>query len=152
MSGEEVRIDHATREVYKYMELRSTLSEFAEEAVLQWWDTMIAVPGDMSPSILKETTAAMASRILNVVPPLLYPEMAEKWQDIRNFLLAYKMRESPRSRMSDAESTWEITPTISGDSSQGTVRSAGHPAPPIRPPPQVTHRDSQAAEARRPKE
>ena len=125
MNGEEIRIDHATREVYKYSELRSTLSGFEETAALQWWTTMIAAPGDMSPSILKETTAAMASRILNGVPPLLYPEMAEQWQDIRNFLLAYKMRGSPRSRMSDAESTWEITPTISGDSTQDMTRGAG---------------------------
>ena len=31
MSGEEVRIDHATREVFKYSELRSCLRDFAEE-------------------------------------------------------------------------------------------------------------------------
>ena len=36
MNGEEIRIDHATREVYKYSELRSTLSGFEETAVLQW--------------------------------------------------------------------------------------------------------------------
>ena len=93
MSGEEVRIDHATRTVYKYSELRSSLIDFAEEAVLQWWDTMIAVPGDMSLSLLKETTAAMASLIHHQVPPLLDPAMAEQWLGIRNFLITYKMHE-----------------------------------------------------------
>ena len=123
MNGEEVRIDHATREVYKYSELRSTLSGFAETAAFQWWTTMISAPGDMSPSILKETTAAMASRI-NRVATLLYPETAAKWQEIRQFLVAFKMRASPRSRLSEDESTWELTPTISGGSSQGTAMSA----------------------------
>ena len=92
MDGEEVRIDHATREVYKYSELRHTLSGFEETSVLQWWTTMIAAPGDMSPSILTETTAAMASRITHGIPLLMYPEMAAKWQEIRQFLLSYKMR------------------------------------------------------------
>ena len=52
MNGEEIRIDHATREVYKYSELRYTLSGFEETAALQGWTRMIAAPGDMSPSIL----------------------------------------------------------------------------------------------------
>ena len=135
MSGEEVRIDHATRTVYKYSELRSSLIEFAEEAVLQWWDTMIAVPGDMSLSLLKETTAAMASLIHHQVPPLLDPAMAEQWLGIRNFLITYKMHESTSSRMSDAESVWEVTPITSGDPPQDMTRGAGPTPQPTRPPP-----------------
>ena len=122
MNGEEIRIDHVTREFYKYPELRSILSDFEDAAVIQWWTTMISAPGDMSPSILKETTAAMANQI-NWVATLLSQEAAAKWQEIRQFLVAFKMRASPRSRLSEDESTWELTPTISGGSSP----PVGHP-------------------------
>ena len=44
MNGEEIRIDHVTREFYKYPELRSILSDFEDAAVMQWWTTMISAP------------------------------------------------------------------------------------------------------------
>ena len=114
MGGEEVRLDHATREVYKYSELRSNLMEFAEEAILQWWDTLIAIPGNMSLSILKVTTAAMASLINHQIPPLLDPAMAEQWRGIRHYLTTYKMQASTSSHISEVESTWEVTPILRG--------------------------------------